>query len=581
MQRVIFRTKPKKRKVKKNSSTPSLSIREQLEKKRRNRELFQKAFLSISLGLVFILVTSIPLILTTNLKIGLAIPVAITTLFFSYQYPRMALWAFLIYMPFSGTITYSIGAGNIAFQLAKDIFYFGALLALTKECITNRKPILVKQQLLPTLLLLVFFCFMTYLFVNISSEFLPYCDSLSEEEKFLRDASGAYILNPETGLVIFTPCKQGLISLQGLLGLKVLLGYIPLIFCAYYLIETKEQIIFLGRLLVVLAIICCLLGLYQYRLLASGACDGTRFMQEIEIYKPQLRARCFIGGALAFNPTFGAIRLPGTFVSPWHWSWFLIANAGISFTTTFSDPSKKWRLIGAAGMVLVLINAFICGQRIALLLVPVFFIVMSVLTGQIFKLKRFIPIALGVGISVFLLVSNNPELVQRRVDDFVTRWNAAPPYLFIINQYNWALQNFDGILGNGLGLATNSARVLGDIFLVETFHARIFYEIGPFGLIAFMIFLTHLVIVSFNSYRSIQDTVMRNYASSFWVFILIISYFPYWYPLDTDPVAVYYWFFIGVIFKAAVIDKQMRKQIQISEQSQNHKNRVRVRLKKS
>lgn len=549
-----------KRKSKSLSKAEGSSVKETWAQKRRQREQFRNAFLIIISSLIFILAVGVPLSLLINPKIGIGLPLALVIFICSYKYPRTGLWMFLIYMPFSGTITYTIGGGNIAFQLAKDIFYLGALIGLIQKCRSKNKLIFIEPRLRVTLIVLLFFCAMTYLFVNIPSEFLPYCNSLGEENRFLRDATGAYILNPRTGIVIATPCKQGLTSLQGLLGLKVLLGYIPLIFCAYHLIETKKDLIFLGRLLLVLTIICCLLGLYQYRLLASGACDGTRFMEAVDIYKPQLEARCFVGGAVAFNPTYAVIRLPGTFVSPWHWGWFLIANAGITFVTTFSDPSWKWRIAGLGGMTLVFMNAVISGQRIALILVPVFFLVMLILTGQIFKLKAFLPIGLGLTILLFILANSNPEIFQQRVDSFVDRWNAAPPYLFIINQYNWALSQSRGILGNGLGLATSSGRFLGDIFLVETFHARVFYEIGLFGLLAFMAFVTSLVVYTFKSYRIIRDPVIKNYASSFWVFILLISYFPYWYPLDTDPVAVYYWFFVGVIFKAGFLQQQVNKE---------------------
>jgi hypothetical protein len=37
-----------------------------------------------------------------------------------------------------------------------------------------------------------------------------------------------------------------------------------------------------------------------------------------------------------------------------------------------------------------------------------------------------------------------------------------------------------------------------------------------------------------------------------------MSYNTYYYPLDVDPVAVYYWFFAGVLLKLPEIDKQER-----------------------
>ena len=76
--------------------------------------------------------------------------------------PRQALWFFLIYMPFAGTVTYTLGGGNPLFQLSKDVFYLPALLALLQECRRKRKPIIVSKKLLLTLSILVIICLTYY-----------------------------------------------------------------------------------------------------------------------------------------------------------------------------------------------------------------------------------------------------------------------------------------------------------------------------------------------------------------------------------------------------------------------------------
>ena len=50
-----------------------------------------------------------------------------------------------------------------------------------------------------------------------------------------------------------------------------------------------------------------------------------------------------------------------------------------------------------------------------------------------------------------------------------------------------------------------------------------------------------------------------------WVFVLFISYFPYYYPLDVDPVNVYYWLAAGIALKVPEIDRQERLQKRIEE----------------
>jgi hypothetical protein len=560
----MVRTKSKKNKKNTPVTTekPTLTLKEKLAEKRRIKEERNKLATIISVCLLFTLAVGLPTGYLIDPKIGLAIGVGIPSFIVAFAYPRLSLWFFLFYMPFSGTITYWIGGGNVLFQLSKDVFYIPALIALVLQCIKKQKPIFVQKKLIPTFLLLVAVSIIVLLLVNGLNEFLPYCRDIPEGERFILRGYGD---------AVRVPCKDGEPFLQGLLGLKVFLGYIPLIFCGYYLIENRKQLIFLARSFVVIAIICCVLGLVQYWLLDSGRCQGTRGMVGDALFRATLEAKCFVGGALVFSPSQNMIRLPGTFVSPWHWAWFLIANAALTFTTAFSDTSKFWRFTGLIGMALVMVNAVISGQRIALGLVPVVIVILLVLTGKITDLKQFLPIALGLGLIIGIVMVNNPEVVQQRIDSFVSRWNAAPPTAFIERQFEWSLRNTKSILGFGLGTATNSARVFGPTALIETYHPKLIYEVGLVGLGAFMIFVTHLVIVSLQDYLSLKDKTLHSFASCFWVFILIISYFPYWYPLDTDPVCVYYWLLAGIIFKLPIIEKAENKKLQQESQETNPK----------
>jgi hypothetical protein len=559
-----FKAKNSQKKPQKGgkSTYKPLTAKDKVALKRQEREKSQKLFTSIGISLFLAFFIGLPLFLV-DLKIGAAATIVLPTVALSYFYPRMALWAFLIYMPLSGTITYTLGGGSSLFQLSKDIFYIPALFALIVECRRNRQPILVSRQLNLTLAILCICSLLTLFFVNGHSQlFLPSCDTLSE--KYLTDAAGNYILDPTTNRVIAIPCRNAsnIPIAQGLLGLKVFLGYIPLIFCGYYLIDSKEKLVLLGRVLLVLAIICCALGLVQYYFLTSGRCEGSKGAIADDIYRASLQARCFVGGALLYSPEYGQIRLPGTFVSPWHWAWFLIANSAITFTVAFCDPKFFWRMAGLAGIAIVWVNAVISGQRIAFALVPVLLLTLVILTGQIANLKRFLPIGIGLGVIFAILLASKPEIIQERLDSFIARWNTAPPYSFILGQFGFAIGQQKSLLGLGLGTATNSARIFGNVVLVETYHPKVLYEVGTVGLIAFMAFITRLCQVTFKCFRSLKEKILRNFAACFWVFLLIIGYFPYWYPLDTDPVAVYFWMFAGMMLRFPQIDKKEREKEQ-------------------
>ena len=69
--------------------------------------------------------------------------------------------------------------------------------------------------------------------------------------------------------------------------------------------------------------------------------------------------------------------------------------------------------------------------------------------------------------------------------------------------------------------------------------------------------VTTLTIATFKAYRKVKDKNLRGTGAALWVFVLFISYNTYYYPLDVDPVAVYYWFMAGVILKLPELDKEI------------------------
>ncbi|MCC5659344.1 hormogonium polysaccharide biosynthesis protein HpsL [Nostoc sp. XA010] len=522
-------SKNSKKQAKKETFT--LNLKEQLAQKRKAGQA-RKELISLlttaTFGGVFI---GIVLFFVAGIKAAISGVLGIIIISLSYKYPRQALYTFIIYVPIGGTITYYLG-NNPILQLAKDAFYVPALIGLWQTCRKQGLPLIIPQGIKIPLYIVLGCSLLTLLFVNGGQQFNP----------------------PSVGLLEKAP--QEIPLGMGILGLKVFLGYVPLIGCAYYLIRDKRDFLFLSRLQIVLILICCVLGFIQYLLLLTGVCQGTRGLEGNALFVTSLEARCYFGGALLYSPEEGVIRLPGTFVAPWQWAWFLISSTFFTFATGFTDPSLIWRLVGLGSLVTVFINAVISGQRIALALVPICFGILLLLTGQIGNLKRFIPIGIGLALVLGIAIVTNPAVVQERTESFTGRWEASPPQDFIVQQFQENWKNVDGPLGSGLGRATNSARVMGQTKLVETYYPKVLFEVGIIGVLGFLALVTSLTIISFKTYRSIKNRNFRSYGAALWVFILFISYNTYYYPLDVDPVAVYYWFFAGVLFKLPELEKQ-------------------------
>jgi len=438
----------------------------------------------------------------------------------AYRHPRASLWAFLIYMPFGGTVVYTLGPHPLL-HLFKDVFYLPALLALWRSAEWRGSLWYSLRPFLPALLPLLLSCLLTLVLVN--AEPLWYGESVVRS------------------------------LLIGAVGLKALLGYLPLLAIAAILLRDRRNLQQLMRLHVVLAAICCSLLLVQYRLLVTDICAGSRNLGEYALRYATLEARCFIGGSLLYNPDLNLIRLPGTFVAPWQWAWFLIAASFLTYATYASDRERRWRLGSAIAMLFVLASAVVSGQRVALALVPCVFAILILLTSRhrwrlLLELCLF---SLLAGLLVNLLID-----IQQPIVSFIDRWQASPPHRFILGQFRWTLHDKDTILGSGLGRATNAARWLGETKLVETYYAKLVYELGFFGMFAMLALVTLVTILTYRAYRSLRAPELRRLGLCLWIFIFFVSYNTFYYPLDVDPVAVYYWFFAGVLLRLPALQQQ-------------------------
>lgn len=519
------------------AETPTLTLKEQLAQKRKAaqaRKELTSLLTTASAGGFFL---GILLFFVGGIKVAIPAVAGIFVISLSYKYPRQALFAFIIYVPMGGTITYYLGNSPVL-QLAKDAFYVPVAIGLWQTCRKQGLPFIIPPAIKTPLLIVLGCCLLTLVFINGGQQF-----------------------NPPSGGLMAKEAKEIPLGM-GILGLKVFLGYVPLISCTYYLIRNKQDFLLLSRLQVVLTLLCCVLGFIQYMLLLTGVCQGTRGLEGNALFVTSLDARCYFGGALLYSPEEGVIRLPGTFVAPWQWAWFLISSTFFTFATGFSDPSIIWRLVSLGSLASVFINAVISGQRIALALVPTCFVLLLLLTGQIGNLKRFIPIGVGLAFILGIAMVTNPAVVQDRTASFTERWEASPPQEFIFQQFEENWKNVDGPIGSGLGRATNSARAMGSTKLVETYYPKVLFEVGIVGVLAFLGLVTTLTIVAFKTYRTIKNRNFRSYAASMWVFILFISYNTYYYPLDVDPVAVYYWLAAGILFKLPILDKQEIKDVE-------------------
>jgi hypothetical protein len=489
-----------------------------------NRQIF-----IIIITAIFAVLFSSILTVFSSFKAGIVGLLGIFCLAIFYKYPRVGLWLFLIYIPFGASITYSMGSiysaiqGYVTysreyavFQFIKDIFYFPALLAIIASggfLAKIRQKI--SHRLILTLLALFISTLLTLILVNLGQQFT----SAGNEKPLI----------------------------MGAIGLKTLVGYVPLLLCGYVLIRDREDLWLLMRLQVAIALICCSLALIQYWLLVGGVCPGNVNLAEPAYSRASLQARCFIGGSLLYNPKLGTIALPGTFAAPWQWAWFLIASSFFTLGSILGDASRIWKGLAWGALTLLLINAFVSGQTTAAILVPL--IAISLLfIGD--RTPKFFPWKLGILICLLAIVLGHGEILN----SIIARWQYSPPEKFIIKEFTSIFNSNLELLGKGLGRASSAARRFGKITAIETFYPKLLFESGIIGVLTFLSAVTALTTYTFKAYRSLATKSLHQLGFCLWCFVLLISYNTFQTPLTVDPVAIYYWFFAGVILKLPQLD---------------------------
>ena len=445
----------------------------------------------------------------------------------AYRFPRQSLWLFLIYLPLTGTIAYSFGSvysavgGKVVFSnlypivhLAKDIFYFPALLAILLSSYWLKKLRKKAKVVLIGSFILLGTCLLTLLLVN-----LP--------QQLSNSGSG----NP---------------FLMGIIGLKILIGYVPFMVCGYYLIRDRQDLSWFIRFQIIIIAVCCSLCLIQYLFLATGICANSVDLPPPASTRASLQARCFVGGSLLYNPVKKLVSLPGTFNSPWQWAWFLIFGSFFSLASYFYESSKLWRIISLLTIGLVLVAAIISGQTTATLLVPIIFLVLIFVTETD---KKRVSYKLFLVILLLFIIANNFGIFGSALDSIIARWKYAPPQEFIISQFKWINDSGVTILGNGVGKAASAARKLGKVTLIETFYPRLLYEIGWLGTLVFLAFVSAITFYTFKAYSAVKRSSFWRFSLCLLLFIILISYNTYYYPLIIEPVAIYYWLIAGILLK--------------------------------
>jgi hypothetical protein len=344
-------------------------------------------------------------------------------------------------------------------------------------------------------------------------------------------------------------------GLVAAIGAKVWLFYVPMSVLGYHLVRDRQELHrFLG-LMSLAAVLPALIGVGEALLIYSG--KGT------VVYGAYGEAAASVTQDFAeFDLVGGGIlrRVPSTFAFVAQYFAFTAAMVAVTYAWWQGAQSRKGTGLRCAVWLLLLLAGFLSGARAAFLFLPFLMALILALEGRTarFAFARLVaPALLLVGVAVAVVGSTAGGVLGHVVEVGVEEFGSV-----FVNGLRRGLAVT--AVGLGSGVDTNAARHAfgeADRFVgvggtwYESWYVKALLELGVAGLALLLLLLGTLVVRALGQHRRLRDPRLKVVSASLiglmlWnlVFNTKAQY------LDIDPMNVYFWLFLGVLFKLPRLD---------------------------
>jgi hypothetical protein len=343
-------------------------------------------------------------------------------------------------------------------------------------------------------------------------------------------------------LQLFNPRLDNV--MVGAVGAKVWLFYLPLMFVGAAAIRERGDLVAILRVMVVVAVVPCGVGLAQWALSHS---IGYRAAIEL-FYGTAAAAATQQFGRFDFGTDL--FRIPSTFTFVAGYSGFTLSMLMPTYALIRLDPSRAWRRCGRVMMGVVIVSAVLSGARANFIFVPLLMALILALDARLkgvvaglFLLPPFLLATLEVGgFSLSAIVSGTGTLVSHYKSTLI-----IPSVIEAIR---------DWPMGQGAGMNTGAARhVMSAVAAarfepVESYYARAIIELGIPGFLAVVSLFAAIAVKGFACLLRTSDRALKSCAAAALAYLLVIIFHSLkGWQIDADPVNVYFWLFVGILFR--------------------------------
>ena len=336
-----------------------------------------------------------------------------------------------------------------------------------------------------------------------------------------------------------------------LIGLKVWVFYLFIIYIGFYYLETEEDFKKIINVLSIGVIAPCIILIIQYSVATIYGYEYAFFLIDAINEVPTDISR---PGYSIFNlGPIKVFRLNSTFSSVTELTNYLIFSFVPVITALHLNNEKKYLLLNKLALILLIIASFICGARSMFLFIPIL-LFLYILFKKGFKI-------FSLYFIFFILISTlfyqyNVLYLQNFVADYY------PLFIGYKNMVTSGFGNFliDNFWGNGVGSATGEVRFLfkvdyttdpASLAVYERYYYKILYETGFIGLISYIFIAFKFISYPIGLLNKSTNELYKSFASislSFLIFVFYIFALK-GFSIDLFPISFMKFFLIGLILK--------------------------------
>lgn len=349
--------------------------------------------------------------------------------------------------------------------------------------------------------------------------------------------------------------------LVGIIGMKVWLMYIPMAVLGYHLIQRREDLERMLRLMALVAIVPCVIGIVEGVLIGQG--------QAASVYRLYGDAAGVVSQGFAdVGGEVGQIRrVPSTFSFVTQYYLFTMAMLAVAYAYWRGFLARKRGLaplIGVALFTLVAFAAVLSGARGALLGVPLLTVLMLLLDGFDVRRHWLLPVAAVAAIfaaaSVF---GTSPSALVSEVADH--------------GFSEFSVQTVDGfrdafdrtVFGLGTGVDSVPARyalpefdpyaLVGGKF-AESWWVKALLELGIVGLVLVVVLMLSVLARLAGAHLRVKDPSLRAVSAAFVALAVFVVFYNFKASyLDLDPMNVIFWLFVGITLKLPRLEEEQER----------------------